>query len=390
MKSFLVCLNQSHFLRATRNRNVQTNAAVWAISIVTQRCIFGFFTLLLFLAAPLLGYAQWQMQDSHSAASLRGIHAVNGSVAWATGTDGTVLRTQDGGAHWQRCTSPAGAEKLDFRGVWAWGADRATILSSGPGDQSRVYLTTDACAHWSEEIRNKDKDGFWDALTFQTAPGLPGDAGMLVGDPVNGRFATFTLAPKRGWLPDEKSCAARDGETGFAASNSSVVVFGAGRYILATGGKGGPRVLLSPLLAYNDSSKDCLAVTVPLSGGAESSGAFSIAFRDGDHGVVVGGDYKKPEVSTGTAAWTADGGRHWTAASKPPHGYRSAVAWDSEAKVWIAVGTNGSDISRNDGKTWDRLDDGKWNAISPPFAVGPDGRIGKLRPDGVKSTQDRR
>lgn len=347
----------------------------------THRSAVGFVALAVLLAAPLLAHAQWQMQDSHSTASLRGIHAVSDSVAWATGTDGTTLRTQDGGAHWQRCAPPAGGEKLDFRGVWAWSAEVATILSSGPGDLSRVYLTNDGCLHWTEEARNTEKDGFWDPIAFTAIHGLPGETGILIGDPVNGQFATFTLMPERGWLPEEKSCAARAGEAGFAASNSSVVVFGAQRYLIVSGGKGGPRALLSPLLAHNDGLKDCLSAELPLAGGSDSAGAFSVAFRDLKHGVVVGGDYKKPDEASGTAAWTADGGRHWTASSKPPHGYRSAVAWDPQGKAWIAVGTNGSDISRDDGKTWERLDDDKWNALSPPFAVGPGGRIGRLRPD---------
>ena len=340
-----------------------------------------------FALAPL--HAQWEMQDSHSTASLRGIHAVDRSLAWATGAEGTILRTQDGGAHWQRCAPPAGAEKLDFRGVWAWSADEARVLSSGPGDVSRVYKTSDGCSHWTEEARNTQKDGFWDALVFPAHDfGLPpreNKTGVLIGDPVRGRFETQVMLPGHEWAVDEKSCVAREGESGFAASNSMVFVFGSRQYIIVTGGKGGPRALLSPLLAYNDSSKECLEVPLPLAGGSEASGAFSISFRDLKHGVVVGGDYKKPDDSVGTAAWSADGGRHWTAASKPPHGYRSAVAWDAAAKVWIAVGTGGSDVSRDDGKTWQVLDNGKWNAISPPFAVGPEGRIGRLRPDSLKT-----
>ena len=350
----------------------------------------GLATLAACLSAPLRARAQWQMQDSQTTASLRGIHAVNASVAWATGTDGTILRTRDGGAHWHHCAPPAGAGKLDFRGVWAWSADVAMILSSGPGDSSRVYLTNDGCLHWTEEARNTDKNGFWDAIAFKTASVPPETAGftqprtgILVGDPVNSQFATYSVIAGSGWQPDEKSCEARDGEAGFAASNSMVFVFGPQRYVIATGGKGGPRVLLSPLLAYNDTGKDCLAVSLPLSGGTESSGAFSVAFRDAKHGVAVGGDYKKPDIATGTAAGSDDGGRHWRAASKPPHGYRSAVAWYPGARAWIAVGTNGSDISRDDGQTWERLDDGKWNAVSPPFAVGPGGRIGRLRPDAL-------
>jgi hypothetical protein len=47
-------------------------------------------------------------------------------------------------------------------------------------------------------------------------------------------------------------------------------------------------------------------------------------------------------------------------------------------KAWIAAGTNGSDISRDDGKTWTPIDDGNWNALSLPFVVGPHGRIARL------------
>src|SRR6201993_1800778 len=83
----------------------------------------------------------WVMQSSGTTAKLRGIHAVGGGVAWASGSDGTVLRTEDGGYMWQSCAMPPGAEKLDFRGVWAWEADTAIVMSSGPGDQSRLDKT---------------------------------------------------------------------------------------------------------------------------------------------------------------------------------------------------------------------------------------------------------
>ncbi|MGC1299151.1 MAG: glycosyl hydrolase, partial [Alloacidobacterium sp.] len=118
---------------------------------------------------------------------------------------------------------------------------------------------------------------------------------------------------------------------------------------------------------------------LPMAGATASAGIFSIAMNaDKTIAVAVGGDYTKPNESNGTAAWTADGGQHWTAAEKPPHGYRSAVAWDADSKAWIAAGTNGSDISYDDGKTWQPLDDGNWNALSLPWIVGPKGRIAKL------------
>jgi photosystem II stability/assembly factor-like uncharacterized protein len=327
-------------------------------------------------------FAQWEPQKSGTTANLRGLHAVNASVAWASGAEGTVLHTENGGVDWLRCTTPPGAEKLDFRGVWAWDAKSAMVLSSGPGDQSRVYETKDGCSHWTEMIRNSDRDGFWDAMTFQAGDfGMQGDqkTGVVIGDPIHNRFYTMNMIFGHGWFNDDASCAARSGEAAFAASNTSAFVFGSRRYILVTGGTAGSRALLSPLLAERDVTQGCLDISLPLASGVESAGAFSVFFSDAQNGVTVGGDYKHPEQSSGTAALTTDGGRHWTAATKPPHGYRSAVAWDVDGKVWIAAGTNGSDISRDGGKTWQPLDDGNWNALSLPYIVGPKGSIAKLR-----------
>ena len=66
-------------------------------------------SLLCLLILTLSAQAQWELQDSHTTASLRGIHNVGGGVAWASGTNGTVLRTEDGGYMWQTCAVPPGA-----------------------------------------------------------------------------------------------------------------------------------------------------------------------------------------------------------------------------------------------------------------------------------------
>jgi hypothetical protein len=134
---------------------------------------------------------------------------------------------------------------------------------------------------------------------------------------------------------------------------------------------------------------------VPMASGSASTGIFALGLHQnfpdrwrmtaeqekiGFHQVIiaVGGDYAKPDDRAGTAAWSDDEGITWTAAQEPPHGYRSSVAWSADWKAWIAVGTNGSDISRDDGKTWRLFDNGNWNALSLPFVVGPKGRIARL------------
>jgi hypothetical protein len=99
--------------------------------------------------------------------------------------------------------------------------------------------------------------------------------------------------------------------------------------------------------------------------------------------VAVGGAYDHSDNATRTAAFSTDGGHSWLASTTPPHGFRSAVQWSQALKLWITVGTNGSDISRDDGKTWQPLDNGNWNALSLPFVVGPNGRIARLNPSAL-------
>src|SRR5271170_7141596 len=188
-------------------------------------------TALLFLTAtlaPKIIYAQWDIEESHTTASLRGIHNVGAGVAWASGTNGTVLRTEDGGYLWQNCTIPPGAEKLDFRGIQAFDANTAIVMSSGHGDQSRLYKTTDGCQTWKLLFTNPDKEGFWDAIQFIDATRFPidKDFGMLLGDPVDGHFVIF-LTFDRGdhWERQIKQAPeALPGEAIFAASNSSLMI----------------------------------------------------------------------------------------------------------------------------------------------------------------------
>ncbi len=127
--------------------------------------------------------APWQMQDSGTTAGLRGIDSVDGTVAWASGTGGTVLRTVDGGAHWTHCATPD-ADKdgatLDFRGVQAWDAQTAIVMASGPGDKSRLYKTTDGCKTWKLLFKNPDARMVSGIASGSTAL----QDGILLGDPV--------------------------------------------------------------------------------------------------------------------------------------------------------------------------------------------------------------
>jgi len=348
-------------------------------------------------------------------AGLRGIDSVDGTVAWASGSEGTILKTTDGGAHWQKCAIPD-ADKdgatLDYRGVQAFDAKTAFVMSSGKGRLSRLYKTTDGCKTWKLVFKNPDKNGFWDAISFQQrhqysqGRKIPGWLdGWLLGDPVDGRFSLFrTPNSGKDWYKQKNDSLRADPskQGAFAASNSSLLV-DSGSPEFASGGSGGAELYSQTTITIcvddclhadmNLNGKDdkWLVQSVPIGHNTESSGIFSIAarsqprspYRDYYALVAVGGDYTKPNDPVGTAAWSSDGGTHWTASTIPPHGYRSTVQWSESLKLWITAGANGSDISRDDGRTWQPLDDGNWNALSLPFIVGPKGRVGRLNPEAL-------
>jgi photosystem II stability/assembly factor-like uncharacterized protein len=348
--------------------------------------------------AASFAFAQWDIEESHTTASLRGIHNVGGGVAWTSGTNGTVLRTEDGGYLWQTCSIPPGAEKLDFRGVQAFDENTAIVMSSGPGDQSRLYKTTDGCQTWKLLFTNPDKEGFWDTYRLDQRRHL----GILLGDPVSNHFAIWQIDRDDSAFQIKRfhhSPRVQNGESAFAASNSALFVDDVFfDFWIATGGKNGAHVIKRIDHDFDSFGFDTFpSVAVPIGNKTESSGIFSLCFRKEPDaavarpflvGVAVGGDYLKPEDLTKTAAITDDGGKSWYASTTPPHGYRSSVAYDATQKLWITVGPNGTDISTDDGKNWlpltpsstDPADtDKSWNALSLPFVVGPHGRIGRLR-----------
>lgn len=291
------------------------------------------------LAALALLAPTWTEQSTGVTARLRGVSAVNDRVAWASGSGGTVIRTADGGATWQRLAVP-GAEKLDFRDVDAVSADVAYALSIGNGDASRIYKTTDAGKTWTLQFTNTDPKAFFDAMAFWDA-----NRGIAFSDSVDGQLvilrtdnggAAWTRVPAAGLPP------ALDNEGAYAASGTNVAMMGRDRVWIGTS--------VSRVLRSTDGGRTWAVSPTPLATSA-SAGIFSIAFRDNDHGIVVGGDYRKEAEAIDNAAITSDGGRTWMAV-KGLSGFRSVVTYLPGASTWLAVGPQGADLSTDDGKSW--------------------------------------
>jgi photosystem II stability/assembly factor-like uncharacterized protein len=289
----------------------------------------------------------WTDQTSGVSARLRGVSAVSDRVAWASGSGGTVLRTTDAGATWL-ALSIAGAEKLDFRDIDAVSDQVAYVLSIGSGYSSRIYKTIDGGRTWALQFGNTDPKAFFDAMAFWDA-----DRGIAFSDSVDGRLVILrTDNGGRAWtrVPAEGLPPALDNEGAFAASGTNVAVYGRDHVWIGTGAAAVARVLRS-----SDGGRTWTAASTPLASG-DSFGIFSIAFRDANHGIVVGGDYRKEGEALDNAAITSDGGRTWTMV-KGLSGFRSVVSYQPGAATptLIAVGPQGADQSIDDGRTWTPL-----------------------------------
>jgi photosystem II stability/assembly factor-like uncharacterized protein len=346
--------------------------------------------LIFFLTAQALAQSAPQTFPTYTSESLRGVSAISRQIAWASGTHGTYLRTTDGRT-WIPDQVP-GAESLDFRAVVAFSADEAFLMSAGPGDQSRIYHTADRGRHWQLQFTNTNPKGFFDSMVFWDpkhgivlGDPIPDENGKL-------KFELLMTNDGQTWthIPPSQLPPAIEGEGAFAASNTCLAIlpskfviaspqtlvipseardpgfagattsaspptppaqvsengetatiyagaatpdlineipFPGSRDIwFATGGHAA-RVFHSP-----DRGQTWQVVDTPIQHGPDSAGIFSIAFRDANHGVIAGGDYKHPDQDGPNLAFTNDAGKTWTLSKITPQSYYSAVAYDRKHK----------------------------------------------------------
>jgi photosystem II stability/assembly factor-like uncharacterized protein len=305
----------------------------------------------------------WTPLTSGVNASFRGVSAVSDTVAWASGTGSTVLRTSDGGQSWTRQTVTPDA--VDFRDIDAINERVAYVLSIDFGPKSRIYKTTDAGATWTPQFLNTDPKVFLDAMGFSDE-----QHGIAFGDSIDGQFFVLrTDDSGKTWarIPAASLPPALPNEGAFAGSGTNVAMLGPNVWI-GTGAAAKSRVLRS-----NDRGRTWKVADTPVASGP-SLGIFSIAFRDAQHGVVVGGDYNKVTEAVDNVAVTSDGGATWThVKERGLSGFRSVVRYVPGAgRSLVAVGPQGADYSTDDGHSWTPIAGTGFHT----FSFSPSGKIG--------------
>jgi photosystem II stability/assembly factor-like uncharacterized protein len=324
---------------------------------------------------------RWHDLRTGSEAQFRGLAPVSRSVAWVSGTEGTVLRTTDGGRHW-RDVSPGGdTGDLEFRDIEAWDASHAVILSIGTGGDSRIYRTADGGRTWHQGFRNHSPQAFYDCLGFWDRR-----HGLAMSDPVNGKFRILVTSDGgRSWSKRHAAGMppALKGEFGFAASGTCLVTAGEEEAWIASGGAA------ARVFHTTDRGRTWTVANTPVMP-SEAGGIFSLAVRDQRTLVAVGGDFEKPHRRAHTSAFSDDGGLTWTEGGKLG-GYRSgsaflprAAATGSPSTGVIAVGPTGTDVSYDGGLTWQRVDKSDLDSVECTrdgacWASGFAGRVATLR-----------
>lgn len=316
------------------------------------------------------------LQQSGTTALLQDVSAVDSQVVWVGGHAATWAMTADGGAHWRSVIMP-GADSLEFRDVHAVDARTAYLLSSGLGNRSRIYRTTDGGATWTRQFTAGDSAAFFDCFAFWDAT-----HGFAVSDEVHGHLLVVTTDDGgHTWQPVPAAALppAQPGEGAFAASGTCAMAAPPGHAWIGTGNAPQARLFHSA-----DRGRTWDVVPTPLDG-AVGAGITSVAVRDPQHLVVLGGPTTHLDARGDEVAITADGGRHWTLGGRLPFSgpvYGAAHA-PGGSRWLLAVGPRGAAASADEGRTWTLVDTaGYWSvgfgSARTAWAVGPGGRIARL------------
>ena len=333
------------------------------------------------------------MQVSGTSNRLQAVSPVDENVVWASGLNGTYVVTTDGGATWRAGVVP-GAETLQFRDVQAVSEGVAYLLAAGQGSNSRIYKTENGGRNWTLQfVAPDDPSYFYDCFAFWTP-----ERGITMADGINatGQFPAIRTTDGKKWKDISLPAAQKD-EGAFAASGTCVATLGETRAWIVTTN--------SRVFASSDRGERWASYLTPIAGGTGTSGVFTVAFRDGRHGVIGGGDFSSARILDNFAR-SRDGGKTWHLTPQAPvPGAIFGLAYaqsmsdrkrevadedrgrgdsrQEQTKV-VVTGPGGAAWTTDEGENWNPLPDvaGYWAVAfaneHDGWLVGTGGRILKI------------
>lgn len=321
----------------------------------------------LLLSAVVITQAQnIQLLNSGTKASIRGLSVVSDKVVWISGSNGTVGKSVDGGDTWF-ITQVKDFEKSDFRAIEAFDENTAIIMAIA--EPAYILRTTDGGLHWQTVYQNNTPGMFLDAMDFSNDK-----TGMVIGDPIDNKvFIAQTIDGGKKWqeFPLPERAVVDSGEAFFASSGTNIRLLSRRQPIFISGG--------TRSRLFMGANKTDL----PILQGKTSTGANSIAIKNKNIFIIVGGDFNSKDDTTQNCCITNDGGKTFIPPAIRPHGYRSCVEYLQQT-TWISCGLSGVDISKDDGQRWRWISKEGFHVCRKAkkgkavFFAGGGGRIGKL------------
>ena len=285
--------------------------------------------------------------------SIRAIVAVDSDNLLFAGSRGDIGLTDDGGKTWNiEYLTYQDSIVPHFRSlaktsssVFALSiANPALLYKFSSGNKKLVY-------------KEEHEKVFYDAMTF-----LDDKTGIAIGDPMGG-CTSIIMTYDGGETWNKIDCSklpeVNEGEASFAASNTNISFFKNTIWVVTGGTKA--RVLKS-----SDKGKTWKIVETPFVQGNGPQGIYSVDFYNQNIGIIVGGDFSKPDENKANKAITTDGGETWTlvADGQAPN-YKSCVKYipGTKGKEVIAVGKTGVSFSNDGGRTWKDISKDGYYAI---------------------------
>lgn len=344
--------------------------ANYLISMTKSALVFVFFIFV--STSPLLAQHIETLQQGKPA-SFRGLSVVDDSVAWVSGSRGIVVLTTNGGKTWD-WKQVKGFERSDFRDIEAFSDKEAVIMSSGT--PALILKTTDGGENWLVKYKNTDTAYFFDAMDFDSPK-----HGLVVGDPINGKFVLMeTKDGGETWHPYKNPPDALPGEAAFAASGTCLRM-SKGFIGISSGGT------QARFINFNAALNSWQYDPLPIVHHKASQGAFSFAIGK-NIGLFIGGDYadnKKTDSVAAIGPSRRGAALLFSPIKTGPLGFQSGIEYIS-GNTFLSTGTPGSNFTTDGGKTWAKIDDDSYNVCRKAklgklvLLAGDRGRIGVFKP----------
>ena len=322
-----------------------------------MKSFFTIFTLLVFICSCTKEYQPRNIDTivikkiTIDSISIRAIIALDSSRVYFAASDGSVgFKSTDENFNSNIYIKYQDSITPNFRSLATNGTDYYAMSIGSP---ALLYnLSRDTLVYKEEH-----KKAFYDSMKF-----FDKRNGIAMGDPTEDCLSII-LTNDGGYtwskIPCNKIPKTVEGEAAFAASNTSIKVLGKTAWI-ATGGT------KARIFKSIDYGKTWEVFNTPIIQGEGSQGIYSIDFSDQNNGIIIGGDYLKPEANLNNKAITKNGGKTWTLVSDGQNpNYKSCVQYvpGTDGKEVFAVGKTGISYSNDSGITWNQVSKDEYYTI---------------------------